>query len=343
MGCARHARRKTTMTYWAGKTILVTGATGFIGSHLVEALVDRQARVRAVGQDRKHLIAVLGERANHVEFHEGDLAMPTVAAAACDGIEAAFHLAAQVAGVAYNKDHPGTMLTSNMAIGLNVIDAAAHAGVERFLCMSSACVYRSDCTIPTPESEGFVGEPEATNVGYGWAKRFFEVQARCYMQEYGIQVAIVRPYNTYGPRDNFEWDTSHVIPSLIRKVVEGHDPLIVWGDGRQTRSFLYVADLVEGLLAALEYYAVGDPVNLGTDEEVTIAELVQMIVELSGRMPHVIFDASRPVGQLHRRGDLTKAREWLKFTPHVSLEEGLRRTVQWYVEHRSRLEANPTR
>lgn len=328
------------MTYWAGKTVLVTGATGFIGSHLVEELLNREARVRAVGRHRQRLEAVLGPRANQVEFLEGDLAVPAVAAAACRGIEAVCHLAGHVAGVAYNKDHPGTMLTRNVALNLAVMDAAARAGVERLLCVSSACVYRSDCTIPTPETEGFADDPEATNFGYGWAKRFAEVQARCFMQEFGMKVAITRPYNTYGPRDNFEQETSHVIPALIRKVIEGEDPVVVWGDGRQTRAFLYVADLVEGLLAALEHYPVGEPVNLGTDEEVSVAQLVRMIMELSGRASRIVFDTNRPVGQMHRRGNFTQARRQLGFTPRVSLQEGLRRTIQWYLDQRSRSEAS---
>ena len=321
--------------YWAGKAVLVAGATGFIGSHVVEALVDRQARVRAVGRSRQRLETMLGERAGQVEFLEGDLTSPDVARVACAGMEVVCQLAAKVAGVEYNKNHPGTVFTDNVAIGLNLLDAAARVQVERFLCMSSACVYRRHCTIPTPESEGFLEDPETTNFGYGWAKRALEVQARSYLQEFGIKVAIVRPYNTYGPRDNFEWETSHVIPALIRKVVDGQDPIVVWGDGTQTRSFLYVSDLVEGLLRAVERYPVGDPVNLGTDEEVTMAELVRMIVELSGSRTRIVFDTSQPAGQARRNGDFTKAREKLGFVPRVSLREGLRRTIQWYVEQRA--------
>jgi GDP-L-fucose synthase len=260
------------------------------------------------------------------------LADAAVARAACAGMNTVCHLAARVGGVGYNAKHHGTLFTENLAVGLNVIDAAARAGAERFLCVSSACVYGNGAAVPTPESEGFLGDPEATNFGYGWAKRALEVQARGYMQEFGMPVAIVRPYNAYGPRDNFDRERSHVIPALIRKVVEGEDPVVVWGDGSQTRSFLYVSDLVEGLLAALERYAVGDPVNLGTDEEIAMAALVQRIVELSGRHPQVVFEASRPTGQVRRLGDLTKAREQLQFSPRVALQEGLRRTMQWYAQ-----------
>ena len=324
------------MSAWEGRTVLVTGATGFIGSHLVEALLDRGAQVRAVGRSRQRFESVLGSRAHQVEFLEGDLASPVFSRVACEGMRAVFHLAAQVTGVEYNTKYPGTMLTQNIAIGLHVLDAAAHVGVERFLCVSSACVYPSRCTIPTPESEGFVGDPDPTNFGYGWAKRFLEVQARCYVQESGIKIAIVRPYNTYGPRDNFEWETSHAIPALIRKMVEGQDPIVVWGDGQQTRSFLYVSDLVDGMVLALERYAVGDPVNLGTDEEVTVADVVRTMIELSGSRARIVFDTSHPAGQARRNGNFTKARTQLGFLPQVALREGLRRTIAWYREHRAR-------
>ena len=323
------------MTYWAGKSVLVTGGTGFIGSHLIEALLTRDARLRTVGRHRQRLWAVLGERAGQVEFMEGDLMSSVFARRACAGVEAVFNLAAQVAGVGYNSVHPGTIFTNNVTIGLNVLDAAVREGVERFLCVSSACVYRRHCTVPTPESEGFLDDPEPTNFGYGWAKRVLEIHARCYAEEFPIKIAVVRPYNAYGPRDDFDWETSHVIPALIRKAVEGHDPIVVWGDGTQTRSFLYVSDLVEGLLLTLERYPECDPVNIGTGEEVTVADLVRMIAELTGSRARIVFDAGRPAGQPRRKGDFSKAQEKLGFEPKVSLKEGLRRTIRWYIEDRT--------
>ncbi|MDA2933348.1 SDR family NAD(P)-dependent oxidoreductase [Acidobacteria bacterium AH-259-D05] len=322
------------MTYWAGKSVLVTGGTGFIGSHLVEALLERNAHVRVAGRDREHLRAVLGRREGEIEFLQGDLTSPVFARQACAGMEAVFNLAAQVAGVEYNNSHPGTTFTSNVAIGLNVLDASAEEGVERLLYVSSACVYRRHCTVPTPELEGFQGDPEFTNFGYGWAKRALEIQARCYAQEFPIKIGIVRPYNAYGPRDNFEWETSHVIPSLIRKAVEGQDPIVVWGDGTQLRSFVYVSDFVKGLLLALERYPECDPVNIGTDEEVTIADLVRMIVELVGTKARIVFATDRPAGQPRRKGDLSKAREKLGFECKVSLEGGLLKTIEWYTKGR---------
>lgn len=322
------------MSYWQGRHVLVTGGTGFVGSHLVERLLSEGARVRVVGRDKTGLGRFLGSVADQIEFLEGDLAADAAfARSACSGQEAVFNLAAAVAGVGYNVEHPGELFRDNVGLGMSVLDAAVKAGVERFLCMSSACVYTRHCTIPTPESEGFLDDPEVTNLGYGWAKRALEVQARCYTREYPIRVAIVRPYNIYGPRDDFDWETSHVIPALIRKTVEGQDPLVVWGDGSQTRSFLYVEDCVDGLVRALERYPECDPVNIGTDEEVTIGNLVRTVHELCGSQARIEFDTTRPSGQPRRNGNFLLAREKLGFVARVPLREGLARTIAWYREH----------
>jgi len=184
-----------------------------------------------------------------------------------------------------------------------------------------------------------VDDPEPTNLGYGWAKRALEVQARCYSSEFPMKIGIARPYNGYGPRDNFAWETSHVIPALIRKVVEQQNPLRVWGDGSQTRSFLYVTDFVAGLMLTLERYAVCDAVNIGSDEEVSIGRLVELIVELAGNRVRIEFEPDKPGGQPRRRGDYTKAAEVLGFRAQVPLAEGLRRTIDWYLETRD--EAHP--
>jgi GDP-L-fucose synthase len=195
--------------------------------------------------------------------------------------------------------------------------------------VSSACVYPREAAVPTPESEGFRGQPETSNEGYGWAKRMAEYQARAYGAEYGLKTAIARPYNCYGPRDHFDPEIAHVIPSLLRRVFSGEDPLRVWGDGTQSRSFLYVEDFARGLLDATERYAVGEPVNLGTSEEVTIARLVELVLEATGSKARVVYDRSKPAGQPRRNCDAALAREKLAFAPRVDLREGLRRTVEW--------------
>jgi GDP-L-fucose synthase len=290
-------------SFWRDRRILVTGGSGFVGSHLVERLLDEGARLRVTGRSPERFARVLGPRASAVEFLAGDLGDAGVARDACRGQDMVFHLAAHVGGVGYNSTHPGTLLYENARVGLNVLDAAAQLGLERILLTSSACVYRRDCAVPTPESEGFADDPEATNLGYGWAKRFLEVQARCYAQQFPVKVALPRPYNAYGPRDDFAWETSHVIPSLIRKVLEGHDPIEVWGDGSQTRSFLYVSDFVEGLLRTMERHPACEPINIGSQEEIRVADLIRLIVELCGSRARVVFDPSRPSGQPRRIGD----------------------------------------
>ncbi len=322
------------MSFWKNKRVLVTGGTGFIGSHLVERLLLEGAVVRTCGRSQVRLFDHLDRAAAEVEFLEGDLAALEFAQRACAGQELVFHLAAKVAGVGYNNAHPGSILFDNATIGLNILEAATRTGVERILLTSSACVYRRHCTVPTPESEGFLDDPEPTNLGYGWAKRFLEIQARCYATEYPLKIALPRPYNAYGPRDDFEWETSHVIPALIRKVVEGQNPIKVWGDGLQTRSFLYVTDFVEGLLLTLERYAECQPINIGSEEEVTVADLIRLIIQQAGSQAHIEFDLTKPGGQPRRIGDYSLARERLGFEAKVPLAEGLRRTITWYQEHR---------
>ena len=226
------------------------------------------------------------------------------------------------------------MFHFNSQIGLNMLEAARQADVERYLVVSSACVYPRESSIPTPESEGFIGDPEPTNWGYGWSKRFLEVQAKAYASQYGMKIGIVRPYNTYGPRDHFTLEEAHVIPSLIRRIVSGEDPLTVWGSGKQTRSFIYVNDLVRGMLLASEKYAIPDPINIGSEEEVTIKQLVEIITHEAARKPLVLFDSTKPEGQLRRQPDLTKAKEILGFEHETSTKDGIRETVQWYLTER---------
>ncbi len=323
------------MSFWDGRRTLVTGGSGFIGSHLVERLLEQGAKVRVVGRSRKNLEKMVGLKSSDVEFLEGDLRDLDFTTNICEGMEAVFNLAARVAGAGWNSSHPGSMFTQNIELSLHLLDSAVRHGVERFLCVSSACVYSRDCTVPTKESEGFWDNPDLSNFGYGWAKRVLEVQAKSYSKEYPIKIGIVRPYNGYGPRDNFEWETSHVIPALIRKVIEGQDPINVWGDGSQTRSFLYVEDFVKGLMLGLEIYPEPDPVNIGTDEEVTIKELILLIAKLAGRSNRLEFDTSKPTGQPRRNGDFSKARALLNFEPSFTLEKGLRQTIDWYILTRS--------
>ena len=249
---------------------------------------------------------------------------------ACEDIDIILHLAAKVEGVSYNSKHPAEMFRSNALLNLSVLEAARKKDVERCLIVSSACVYPRNCQIPTPETEGFKDDPEPSNFGYGWAKRLAEVQARSYFEEYGMRIAILRPYNTYGPRDHFESQTGHVIPSLIRRVFAREDPLVVWGNGDQSRAFVYVTDVVEGMLLAAEKYPVADPVNIGNAEETKIRDLVNLVLESSGIDLEIVFDSSKPSGQGRRCPDLRKAQEHLGYAPKVGLAQGLVETASWY-------------
>jgi len=242
------------------------------------------------------------------------------------------HLAAKIRGVGYNVKHHGEMFFSNALMNLNMMEAARVAGVGRFLCVSTVGVYPKDCRVPTPEEDGFKGEPEESGYGYGWAKRQAEVQARCYKSEYGMKIAIVRPYNVYGPRMDFNPETAPVVSSQIRKVLEAKDVLTVWGDGEQSRSFTYVSDEVTGMMLAVEKYPEADPLNIGTSEEIKIKDLVQLIVRLSGKNLQIVFDTSKPAGAARRCPDISKAKRLIGYDPEVRMEEGLQKTIDWYLE-----------
>ena len=314
-------------SFWKDKMVLVPGGAGFIGSHLIENLLRLHAEVRVIDNLEN------GSKSNlpaQTELIANDLFDMSACEAACEGIDIIINSAAKVAGVGYNVQHPGEMFYRNAQLNLNMLEAARRHDVDRYVVISSACVYERTPPIPTPESHGFVGDPEPTNFGYGWAKRVAEVQARAYADEYGMKISIVRPYNTYGPRDHFETDQSHVIPTLIRKVYSGANQLVVWGDGSQKRSFVFVSDLVQGLLLTAERYPIADPINIGNDEEVSIGNLVQLILKASGKQLAVLFDPSKPSGQLRRCPDLQRAKDRLGYSPRVSTRDGVRRTVEWY-------------
>lgn len=316
--------------FWAGKKVLVTGGTGFIGSHAVERLVAYGATVTVLDRIRNGVIKNISYLNDSVRFIAGDCADARDAAEACEGQQVVMNLAAKVGGIAYNRTHQATMLAENLAIASVMMEAARISKVERFLVVSSACIYPSDAVIPTPESEGFRGEPEPTNGGYGWAKRMAEKLGMYYAEQFGMQVGIVRPYNAYGPRDHFDPEKSHVIPALIKRVLDGENPLVVWGSGNQTRAFLYVEDFAEGLISAIEKYPVADPVNIGSDEEVSVRKLVEMIVLASGKDTKIVFDTSKPDGSPRRNSDNAKAAKMIGFHAKTSLIEGLTKTIAWY-------------
>ena len=323
------------MSYWDRKKVLVTGGGGFIGSHVVELLLKAGKGVKVTVADRPGPIKKRNLKAvwKDVRFLKAEFADPASCLKACKGQDVVLNLAASVGGVGYNSVHPGSLFRDNVAIGTNVLEAARKAEVERFLVVSSACVYPRDCAIPTPESEGTRDVPEKTNEGYGWAKRMAEYLGRAYAEEYGMQVAIARPYNAYGPRDHFDPARSHVIAALVKRVCDGESPLKVWGDGSTTRSFLFVEDFARGLLEVAEKYPEADPLNIGADDEISVRDLAELILKLAGSRSALIFDKSKPSGQPRRHCDVTKAKAAIGFSARVALPEGLAKTIDWYRTH----------
>ncbi|MCX8009195.1 MAG: NAD-dependent epimerase/dehydratase family protein [Patescibacteria group bacterium] len=316
--------------FWDGKKVLVTGGSGFIGSHLSERLISYGSHVTIFDRITSKKLQNIHSIKEKVEIIDGDCTILSNLIRIIDGHDIVMNLAAHVGGIEYNRFHHGSIMQRNLSIATTVLEAARIVGVDRFLVVSSACVYPHDAKIPTPDIEGLRDHPEETNAGYGWAKRMAELLGMYYAEEFRMKVAIVRPYNAYGPRDYFSSDRSHVIPSLIRRVKLRENPLCVWGSGKQSRSFLYVEDLVEGMMLATEKYSVADPVNLGSDEEVTIRDLVYKIISICKENINVFFDTSKPDGSPRRKSDNTKSKQALGFSPKISLDEGLRRTIAWY-------------
>lgn len=318
--------------YWRGKRVVVTGGGGFIGSHLVERLlpVAGQLVVPTRGaQVPKHLQHV----AQHIHFVHGDLRDAGVAKAACDKADAVLMLAAIVGGIEYNMAHQGSVFRDNIGVYMATLEAARTAGVGRVLVTSSACVYPRFCKLPTPESEGFEGRPEPTNEGYGWAKRMEEFLAGAYSKEFGMSIAVARPYNAYGPRDNFDPASSHVIPALVRKAFDpSTDEIVVWGSGKQSRSFLYVTDFADGLIRVCERAADAEPTNVGADEETTIGEVAQAIAQLAGTGKTVRFATDKPEGQPRRHCDTGRLQSLFDFSARVPLHAGLGATVDYFRE-----------
>ena len=316
--------------FWRGKSVLVTGGAGFLGSHLVERLVAEGAKVTVPVRSCESDVSFLAAVKDRVRIVTEDLMDLDACVRAAEGQEVVMNLAAEIGGLEYNIKYPALLFRNNLQIFMNVIEAARIQEVERFLVTSSACVYPRYCTIPTPESEGTQGRPEPTNEGYGWAKRMQEFLATSYASQYGMTVAIARLYNLYGPRDNFDPGSSHVIPALIKRILDGEDPLKVWGDGTQSRAFLYTEDAARGLMEVAEKYAEADPLNVGPDEEISVKELVELLIELTGAPIRYEFDVSKPAGQPRRKCDIRKAAEKIGYRAQVPLRDGLRTTIEWY-------------
>jgi GDP-L-fucose synthase len=320
--------------FYRGKKVLVTGGAGFIGSHLVEMLVELGAVVTIPVRKttRLHFLKAVDKK---VGIIEADLFERHSVEAVMKGQEIVMHLAAaKGGGIAHSMRHHGSLFRDNMLSFINVLDSARCESVARFLVVSSACVYPQDAKIPIPEEEGFRDAPEPTNAGYGWSKRMEEYLAQAFTEEYGMNVGIVRPFNAYGPRDDFFLQSNHVIPGIITRLFNGEDPLTIWGTGKQTRSFLYVTDFARGLLQACAHEGMTGPLNLGSDEEISISDLAKLIVELSGTNRQISFDASKPDGHPRKACDTRRAKEIIGFQAATSLRDGLERTIEWYKQEK---------
>ena len=299
---------------------MVTGGAGFLGSFLVQRLRQQGAEVVVPLHQDYDLVQLAAVR---------DL----IASARPEVI---FHLAARVGGIGANMAHPGGFFYDNLMMGAQLLHEAWRAGVSKFVALGTVCAYPKFAPIPFHEDDLWNGYPEETNAPYGLAKKMLLVQSQAYRQEYGYNSIFLLPVNLYGPRDNFDPATSHVIPALIRKCLEararGDDEIVVWGDGSPTREFLYVEDAAEAILLAGERYNGSDPVNLGSAFEISIRDLVVTIARITGFEGRLVWDTSKPNGQPRRKLDVSRAEALFGFRSHTTFEEGLRRTVEWYAQ-----------
>jgi len=305
------------------KRIVVTGAAGFLGRHLI-------ARLRKMGCENIF-------DPSHKKY---DLTHP-------DAIERMFdehrpevliHLAAAVGGIGANRANPGRFFYENAIMGIQLIEAARRRGVEKTVVLGTICAYPKFTPVPFHEEELWNGYPEETNAPYGLAKKVLLVQCQAYREQYGMNAIFLLPVNLYGPGDNFDLDSSHVIPALIRKCLEaaeaGREEIVLWGDGSPTREFLYVEDAAEGIVLATEQYDKSDPVNLGSGMEISIRDLATTIAEMTGFAGRIVWDTNQPNGQPRRRLDVSRAEREFGFRAATPFEAGLRKTIDWYVSSR---------
>ncbi len=313
------------MSFWKDKRVLVTGGAGFLGYFVTKRLRERGCKEIFIPRSKDYNLVEM-EAVNRL-FRD---ARPDIV----------IHLAAKVGGIGANQALPGEFFYQNLTMGVQMMEAARQTGVEKFVAIGTVCAYPKFTPVPFKEDELWNGYPEETNAPYGLAKKMLLVQAQAYRQQYGFNCVYLLPANLYGPGENFDLQTSHVIPALIRKCIEaklsGKDYVIAWGDGSPTREFLYVEDAAEGILMAAEHYNQSDPVNLGSSFEISIKDLLEIIIRLTGFRGRVEWDTTKPNGQPRRKLDVYKAEKHFGFRAETSLEEGLRRTIQWYLKEISK-------
>ena len=306
--------------FWSGRNILVTGGAGFLGTQVVRNLIE----TRSVQRSR---ITIPRSR-------ETDLRRMSDCETAVMDKDVVIHLAARVGGIGFNQENPGALFYDNVLMGVNMIEAARRAGVGKFVQLGTVCAYPKFTPVPFKEEDLWNGYPEETNAPYGVAKKSLLVMAQAYRRQYSMNIIYLLPVNLYGPGDNFDLQSSHVIPALIRKFVEAKETargtVELWGTGKASREFLYVEDAAEGILLAAERYDKESPVNLGTGQEIAISVLADTIAELVGYNGTVKWVTSKPDGQPRRRLDTSRAENEFGFRAKIPLREGLSRTIDWY-------------
>jgi GDP-L-fucose synthase len=310
-------------TFWKDKRVCVTGGAGFLGSFVLETLKKRGAEQVFVPKIEEYNLVEVESIQRMLLNAKPDLII---------------HLAAQVGGIGANQEHPADFFYNNLMMGVQLIHQAWLHGVKKFVVIGTICAYPKFTPVPFREEDLWNGYPEETNAPYGLAKKMLLVQSQAYRQQYGYNSIFLLPVNLYGPRDNFDPRSSHVIPALIRKCLEakerGDDHVEVWGDGSPTREFIYVEDAAEGIVRAAEAYDGLEPVNIGSGFEISIKDLVEMIARMTQFKGDIIWDRTKPNGQPRRRLDVSRAEHYFGFRAKVSFEEGLSRTIEWYRQAR---------
>ena len=307
------------MSFWENKRIIVTGGAGFLGSYVVEMLKGQGCRNIFIPYIEDY---DLTKEINVIKLYKD---FP------CDTV---IHLAAEVGGIGANLENPGKFYYNNLVMGAMLMEYARQFKIDKFVAIGTICAYPKFTPVPFKEEDLWNGYPEETNAPYGLAKKMMLVQSQAYRAQYGFNSVFLLPLNLYGPRDNFNLKTSHVIPALIKKFLEavekGRNEVVVWGTGRPTRGFLYVEDAAEGILLAAEKYNKTEPVNLGSDLEISIKDLTELIGRLAGFKGKIKWDTIKPDGQPRRRLDTSRAEKESGFKAKMDFEEGLKRTIEWY-------------
>lgn len=315
---------RETADYWDDKRVMVTGGGGFLGSHLVEEL-----------ERRSNGVEVFVPRSDEYDLREKAGIKQAFRASDADMV---LHLAATVGGIGANRDNPGKYFYENAVMGIELMEQARKYGVEKFTILGTICSYPKHTPVPFSEEDLYQGYPEETNAPYGIAKKALLTQSWAYRKQYDFNSIYLMPVNLYGPRDDFDLETSHVIPAIIRKCVEarerGDDSITAWGTGEPTREFLYVEDAADGILTATERHNLSNPVNLGSGMEISIRKLIETIADLTGFKGEVKWDTSKPDGQPRRRLDTSRALERFGWVATTDFEDGLRRTIDWYEANR---------